>query len=243
MDAKPKCFVVMPMSDIAGSGYDPGHWDRVYDELLSHACRDAGFEPNRADSTSRTSIIIVDVLRHLYNAEMVLSDLSGLNANVFFELGLRQAFDKRVVIVHDERTPRPFDTSQLRDWEYHSSLRIDLARKGTETITKALRETAEGKDHSSLVQLLNIEPAKLTGTGGDQDQLRRLVGAVDAIGDKIAAIEDQLRIVRSSQYVFPGPATLGYPGVSGATGATGMGLLGGDNRPLGAGLLGKKTLG
>src|SRR2546423_607379 len=119
MDSNPKCFVVMPMSDIAG--YDPGHWDRVYDELLSRACREAKFEPTRADSANRTSIIMVDVLRHLYDAEMVLCDLSGLNANVFFELGLRQAFNKPVVIVHDERTGRPFDTSQLRDWEYDSS--------------------------------------------------------------------------------------------------------------------------
>jgi hypothetical protein len=184
---------------------------------------------------------MVDVLRHLYSADMVLCDLSGLNANVFFELGLRQAFDKPVVIVHDEQTGRPFDTSQLRDWEYSSSLRVDLVREATDAIGNALRETAEGKNQSSLVQFLNIEPAKPMKAGSEQDLLRRLVGAVDSIGDKIATIENQMRVLRSAaNFAFPGPVT--RAAMSGVTGVAG-GPLGGDNRTVGGAPLGTTTLG
>lgn len=190
---KPTCFVVMPFSD-AGGAYDPGHWSLVYQELLKPACEVAGFIPNRADERSDTSIIITDVLKSLHKADMVLCDISGQRANVFFELGLRQAFDLPVVIVKDELTKRPFDIATLRDVEYQSSLRSDLVRKDIDGIARSLRETYDNRDKAdfSLVRLLEIGVAKPAPPAGEDAQVTALTSAVNRMASEVEGLRQQV---------------------------------------------------
>jgi hypothetical protein len=54
-------------------------------------------------------VIHLDVIKRLVHSPLVLCDLSARNPNVMFELGIRQAFDKPVVLVQDEKTPQIFD--------------------------------------------------------------------------------------------------------------------------------------
>lgn len=50
---KKECFVIMPISD--AEGYDKGHFTRVYEHLVKPAVIEAGFEPMRADDTSKAN--------------------------------------------------------------------------------------------------------------------------------------------------------------------------------------------
>ena len=53
----------------------------------------------------------------------MLCDMSSLNANTFFELGIRTAVDKAVALVGDQHTPKiPFDTSLINYHTYDGSL-------------------------------------------------------------------------------------------------------------------------
>lgn len=156
------CFVIMPISDV--DGYPKGHFDRVYKHIIEPACKLAGYEAIRADETSKTNVIIVDILKNILACDMAICDLSARNPNVFYELGFRQAFNKKTVLMKDEKTNRPFDISAIRSFEYQSSLRIDLVNEAVEKLAKALTETEamEENDTNSLLKLLAIEnPAKL----------------------------------------------------------------------------------
>ena len=156
------CFVIMPISDV--DGYDSGHFDRVYDYLIKPACEKAGFTPIRADKNNRSNFIVVDILKQIINSDMAICDLSARNSNVFFELGLRQAFNLKTVLIKDNKTPRSFDISGLRSVDYSESLRVDDVKKNIDLISKSLVETYEAKENEvySLVQLLAVEgPAKL----------------------------------------------------------------------------------
>src|SRR4051812_5451589 len=90
---RPICFVAMPISD--PSPYEAGHFKRVYEGLFRPAIKLAGFEADRADDTASSKVILRHVLKQLLTAPMVLCDLSHKNANVFFELGIRQAFAEK----------------------------------------------------------------------------------------------------------------------------------------------------
>lgn len=155
------CFIVMPISN--ADGYEPGHFNRVYDYIIKPACEAAGFKPSRADDTKHTNTIILDILNQIVKADMVVCDLSSKNPNVMYELGIRQAFNLPVVLMKDLATNRVFDTSSLRDIEYDHSLRIDTVRTAIGKISEALKETYEKKDSDthSLISLLNIEAATL----------------------------------------------------------------------------------
>lgn len=156
------CFVIMPISDV--EGYDAGHFDRVYDHLIKPACEKAGFSPIRADKNNKANFIVVDILKQIISSDMAICDLSARNSNVFFELGLRQAFNLKTVLIKDSKTPRSFDISGLRSIDYSETLRVDDVKNNIELIAKSLKETFEAKSGEvySLVQLLAVEgPAKL----------------------------------------------------------------------------------
>lgn len=179
-----KCFVIMPISDV--DGYPKGHFDRVYEFIIKPACMQAGFDAIRADVTAKTNVIMVDILKHVYDCDMAICDLSARNPNVFYELGFRQAFNKKTVLMIDEKTTRPFDISAIRSFEYQSSLRIDLVNEAIGKLVKALTETeAMTEDETnSLLKLLAIDsPAKLPQSLKLSDDSSLILQAIRDLGD------------------------------------------------------------
>lgn len=155
------CFVIMPIADMPG--YETGHFNRVYTHLIKPACANAGFKPIRADEVTSSNFIVLDILKRIVECDIAICDLSGRNPNVMYELGLRQAFNKKTVLIKDDETISPFDVQAFRYCEYDSSMRIDNAQNNTISISKALSSTfsADENDVNSIVQLLKIQPAQV----------------------------------------------------------------------------------
>lgn len=160
-EEKPKiCFIIMPIADV--SSYDNGHFLRVYNHLIKPACEQAGFIPVRADDVSSSHMIVVDILKKIVESDLAICDLSARNPNVLYELGLRQAFNKKTVLIKDNRTENIFDVQGFRYAGYDSSLRIDNVKNEVSKLANALSETYNATDDiNSIVQLLKIEPAKI----------------------------------------------------------------------------------
>ncbi len=92
---------------------------------------------------------------------MAICDLSSKNANVFYELGLRQAFNKKTILITDGRDKAPFDISGFRYVSYTPTLRVDSVEREIISIGEMLleTETAPEDDVNSIVKLLKIQPA------------------------------------------------------------------------------------
>lgn len=184
------CFVVMPISDI--DGYDTGHFTRVYKYLIKPACEKAGFIPVRADDVKSSNYIVIDILSKIIESDIVICDLSGKNANVLYELGVRQAFNLRTVLIKDKKTDKIFDISGLRYTEYNQELRVDSVEAQIESISDAIAETvkAKGKDVNSVIQLLGLKPATLPTQHELSGDTRYVLSAVNALSERITAMED-----------------------------------------------------
>lgn len=158
------CFVIMPISD--QDGYEKGHFSRVYEHIIKPACEKAGFIPKRADNEVKTNYIVIDIIRKILDSDIVICDLSARNPNVLYELGLRQAFNKKALLIKDIKTDRIFDIQGLRTIDYDESLRVDSVEKNINSIAKSLTETyeADENDVNSLIQLLAIKPAVINDT-------------------------------------------------------------------------------
>lgn len=98
---KEKCFVIMPISD--REDYLAGHFRKVYDQIFKPAIEDAGYQPFRVDDDKISNSIIKKIVGAIQNCPMALCDLSSCNPNVLYELGIKQAYDKPVVLVQDEK--------------------------------------------------------------------------------------------------------------------------------------------
>lgn len=155
------CFIIMPIAE--HPDYAPGHFQRVYDYLIKPACIAAGLTPYRADDNKASDMIMLDILQKIVECDMAICDISSRNANVFFELGLRQAFNKKTILITDGRQSAPFDISGLRHIVYSPDLRVDAVDKKIPEIKEMLTKTENLPDDkvNSVVQLLNIRPAKV----------------------------------------------------------------------------------
>ena len=160
-EKKKTCFAIMPIAD--HPDYSANHFTRVYNHLIIPACEKAGYKVIRADDAKASHMIMFDILKNIVECDMAICDLSSKNANVFYELGLRQAFNKKTILITDDLTSTPFDITGFRYVKYSSSLRIDTVSSGINEIASMLKETdeADDSDINSIVNLLRIQPAKL----------------------------------------------------------------------------------
>ena len=138
-----------------------------------------------------TNYIVVDILRKILDADMLVCDLSARNSNVLYELGIRQAFNRPVTLIRDSRTPRIFDIQGLRDLEYDESLRIDKINSAVESLTNLLKNTSnlnEG-DVNSIIQLLGVKPAQVSSVEVSMDT-SLVLNAINDISKRISRLED-----------------------------------------------------
>lgn len=161
---KSECFVIMPISD--QEGYEKGHFERVYKDIFIPAITKAGYKPFRADDDKTTNLIHIEIIRKLLDCPMAVCDLSSRNPNVLFELGIRQAFDKPVVLVQELGTPKIFDISGLRTVDYRKDRVYHEVLEDQDAICEAIQRTTkackEGDAINSIVRLLSItKPASL----------------------------------------------------------------------------------
>lgn len=164
---KPSCFVIMPIS--SQPGYEADHFTLVYDDIIKPAIEIAGMEPIRADETVNTNLIQLDILRKVIDSDIAICDMSAKNPNVFYELGVRQAFDKPTVLMIDEATIAPFDVSSLRYVTYNKGMKYRDVKTAITKLAEALKDTyskrADKTEINSLIRLMELTaPAQLGQT-------------------------------------------------------------------------------
>lgn len=142
------CFVIMPISD--QGDYPEGHFKKVYEQIFKPAIEAAGYEAFRVDENKMCDSIMKKIFDAIYNCPMALCDLSNRNPNVLYELGLRQAYDKPVVLVQDDKTERIFDISGINTVSYKSNRLYENILEARERITEAIISTKEGKETSII---------------------------------------------------------------------------------------------
>ena len=58
--------------------------------------------------------IFSEIIRYIIHSRLIIADLNGKNPNVFYELGIAQAFSKTVILLAHRDSPIPFDISNNR---------------------------------------------------------------------------------------------------------------------------------
>jgi hypothetical protein len=157
----PLCFVVMPFGvkpDGQGGSVD---FDAVYSELLAPAIRTAGLEPLRADQELVGGLIHKPMYERLILAEYAIADLTTVNANVFYELGVRHAIRPfSTVLVSADVKRIPFDLAPDRVLPYH----LDGAGRPADPdgdralLVKALGAARDHDTDSPVFQLISDFP-------------------------------------------------------------------------------------
>ena len=128
------CFVVTGFGN--KTDYATGrvlNLDKTYEQLVQPACDAVDVNCFRAIDANLTGNIDTIMYRWIYQADLVIADLSTLNANVFYELGVRHAQRPNTTIIIAESVlvqRLPFDLSSFVVYQYeHGGDKIDAAEQ------------------------------------------------------------------------------------------------------------------
>ena len=143
MPSSPMCFVIMPFggkTDVNGKITD---FDEIFDCIIQKPVEELGLECVRCDKIAQAGVIHEQMFRHIYEADVAVVDITSLNANVFYELGVRHALvDSVTVLLRRKGTNLPFNIQDLKVIEYDPEhpKSVDSAKdKIKEFITNGLK--------------------------------------------------------------------------------------------------------
>lgn len=92
-------------------------------ECIRPVLKRKGFVSVAAHEIAEPDLIIDDIVQHLLEDDLVVANLTGLNANVMYELSIRHLTGKPVIcIIEKETTKLPFDIQGSRTFFYEHSI-------------------------------------------------------------------------------------------------------------------------
>lgn len=152
--AKSKIFVAIPFSE-KNPNRPEGFFKEVLASLITPAVTKAGFEAYTANIKG-SDIIHSTIINELLDADLVIADLTDHNPNVLFELGMRMALDKPVVIIKAKGTGGVFDVdNMMRYFEYNPVLWKSTLETDIPELAENIQAAWENKDNgSSYMQIL-----------------------------------------------------------------------------------------
>jgi hypothetical protein len=110
--ARRTCFVISPVGD-PGSPVRK-RADQVFKHIIEPVTLALHYRAKRADLMKRPGLITSKVLTAVVDSDLVVADLTGHDAAVFYELAIRHAAQRPVVQLIDAAQELPFDTANMR---------------------------------------------------------------------------------------------------------------------------------
>lgn len=123
---KKKCFFIMPFAE---------EFDLVYG-TLQESLLNKGYLPVRVDYISGSTSIMSKIMIEILTSQYVIVDISCLNPNVFYELGITHCYKEawNTILIKDKTTIAPSDIRHINYIEYDKKNLILLKEKVINTL-------------------------------------------------------------------------------------------------------------
>ncbi|WP_448620894.1 hypothetical protein [Geodermatophilus sp. URMC 65] len=162
--------------------------DRVLKYLIRRAIGDK-FDVQRADEDVNPGAITPRIISSIFEADLIVADITGLNANVFYELAIAHGYGKPTVHLQEGSDRPPFDIKDMRIVAYDT--------------------TAPEKLEQAQKMLASFSDFAVSKPGEIETPLReaRRFEAVQASGDPVA--DSNVQILEALQNLREQVATMG----------------------------------
>ncbi len=159
-------FVLMPFAEELSD---------VYEHLIKDSLIDVGYDVTRADDIRSQNNILCDIVQGIANSDLIVSDLTGSNPNVYYELGIAHALNKKVILITQNIDELPFDLRSYRVIGYstHFSRMNDARSELKELASQALDENLPFgnpvSDFASAVEITQLKNEKRSSIEDQND--------------------------------------------------------------------------
>lgn len=130
----PRCFVIMPFVTSL---------DFVY-EVIREVVEGSELRCHRVDESAVAQPISNEIREGIASADLIVADLTGRNANVYYEAGLAHALDKPLILLAQSKEDLAFDLAHIRAVFYSSpgDLRAKLGQAIEDTFWRPRRPSS-----------------------------------------------------------------------------------------------------
>ncbi|ACR12941.1 hypothetical protein TERTU_0539 [Teredinibacter turnerae T7901] len=189
---KPFVFVLMPFSE---------EFRDIYELGIKSACELAGAYCERVDEQIFEERMLDRIYNQIAKADVIISDMTGKNPNVFYETGYAHALGKRVLLLTRQANDIPFDLKHFQHVIYQGKItylknelvrRIEWAinhpKENSEIFSTSIRYMVQGvevidgaqsyivehfdKESRSLERTLQLDLFNLSDGTINSDQVR-----------------------------------------------------------------------
>ncbi|MEM1055141.1 MAG: hypothetical protein AAGI52_06415 [Bacteroidota bacterium] len=195
-----KCFVIAQIK--GDNSPERRQTDGIIDAVIQPVLRDADFDVAVAHRIDRTGSISVQIIEHLLDDDLVIADLTGLNPNVMYELGVRHAARKPVIILFEQGTRLPFDISHERGISYINDAKgiLDLRSALAKQIVAAVGgEEPDNPVYRTQRELVLRQVVRKEGDAG----IQLVLAEVQRLEDRVVLMQNMF-MSRSQMNVFSG---------------------------------------
>ncbi|WP_338598190.1 hypothetical protein [Clostridium baratii] len=154
-----KCFIITPI-DKEGSDINRKAMG-VLNSVIRLVLEDSGFKRENikaASDIAEVGSINNQIMSSIYSADLIVANLTGLNANVMYELAIAQCLCKPIIHICEEGTLLPFDIKDLRTIFYINDLygASELKQKFKKMLD-SISFNEEYKDYPLFNSIKNID--------------------------------------------------------------------------------------
>lgn len=205
--------------------------DRKLKHFFKPVLQELKYASKRSDDESTPGFISTQIIKRLIDSPLVIADISFENANVFYELAVRHAIKKPVIIIKKSGQKPPFDITDIRAIDVDMS-DPDIWQPAMKDLKKYIKEAENNPKKASESILSNFTRSFNLQSKEDKEsdtlrtvkdikaQLNRVSTDVDSLKNKTSHVIDtdpgSFTIDPGSFTIGPGPA-IGMGGIAGIT--------------------------
>lgn len=184
-----QCFFITPIGDDSSPERRRADW--IFNLVIEPACKAHDLLPERADKMSASAMIGTNIFRAIKEAPVCVADLTGLNPNVLYEMGVRHTLSRPIVHIAQTGTRLPFDTAA------HLTHFYDLDIHGSVT---GLASAVEAQLGQMLQPNYEVSNPFTQALGAIE-----LRDSQDPMGRMIADVDERLRTLERNMVPLPPP--------------------------------------
>lgn len=167
------CFVVSPIGEEDSPTRERAN--RVLKHIIRKALQPLGYKVERADEINLPGTINTQVVERVFNADLVVADLTEKNANVLYELAIRHAAKKPAIHLISLDEEIPFDINQIRVVKFNLT-DPDSIEAAQERLREQVRAIEGGETVLTPVQIAQVLATLETGEARDKQILEVIQG-------------------------------------------------------------------
>lgn len=214
---KGHCFLIGPIG-MEGSE-ERRDADFLLKMVIEPALEPLGLKVKRGDADTRPGVITNHIIQDIFSAELVLADLTGLNANVFYELGIAHVAGRPTIPIAQQGTALPFDNKLQRTIfvDTRDAASIKAAQHGLASLTEEVKKPGF-KDSNPVTQAIGAY--HLNASGDPRDKvIADMQNQITQLDNRLATLQSfssersvsSLGLFSEPDYLDPNNVARGMP--------------------------------